>query len=123
MGAHLKIFLLVCLLIVLVYMVNQIKDKKLVLQYTLSWMFLIFGLAVVILFPGILNIISRLIGIAVPVNTVFFLGFLFALVIIFNLTSAVSKMSVEITRLTQELALLKKRITDTAEMNNEETNH
>ena len=123
MGAHLKIFLLVCLLIVLVYMVNQIKDKKLVLQYTLSWMFLIFGLAVVILFPGILNIISRLIGIAVPVNTVFFLGFLFALVIIFNLTSAVSKMSVEITRLTQELALLKKRINDTAETNDEETNH
>lgn len=123
MGAHLKIFLLVCLLIVLVYMVNQIKDKKLVLQYTLSWMFLIFGLAVVILFPGILNIISRMIGIAVPVNTVFFLGFLFALVIIFNLTSAVSKMSVEITRLTQELALLKKRINDTAETNDEETNH
>ena len=123
MGAHLKIFLLVCLLIVLVYMVNQIKDKKLVLQYTLSWMFLIFGLAVVILFPGILNVISKVIGIAVPVNTVFFLGFLFALVIIFNLTSAVSKMSVEITRLTQELALLKKRINDASEINDEETNH
>ena len=62
-----------------------------------------------ILFPGILNVISGIIGIAVPVNTIFFLGFLFALLIIFNLTSAVSKMSVEITRLTQELAILKKK--------------
>lgn len=109
MGAHLKIFLLVCLLLVFVFVMNEIKKKKLVLQYTLSWLFLIVGLAVVILIPEVLNIISSLIGIAVPVNTIFFLGFLFALIIIFNLTSAVSKMSVEITRLTQELALLKKK--------------
>lgn len=110
MGPHLKIFLLICLLAVFVFVVNQIKNRKLVLQYTLSWLFLIFGLAIVILVPEILNIISRLIGIAVPVNTIFFLGFLFALVIIYNLTRAVSKMSVEITRLTQELAMLKKKV-------------
>lgn len=112
MSIHLKVFLLICLIIVLVFMVRQVSAKKLVLQYSLSWMFLIFGLAVVIVFPGILEIISRMIGIAVPVNTVFFLGFLFALVIIFNLTSAVSKMSVEITRLTQELALMEKKLKD-----------
>lgn len=109
MGLHLKIFLLICLVAVLIFMIRSIKNKKLVLQYSLSWLFLIFGLAIVILFPGILNVISGIIGIAVPVNTIFFLGFLFALLIIFNLTSAVSKMSVEITRLTQELAILKKK--------------
>lgn len=109
MGLHLKIFLLICLVAVLIFMIRSIKNKKLVLQYSLSWLFLIVGLAIVILFPGILNVISGIIGIAVPVNTIFFLGFLFALLIIFNLTSAVSKMSVEITRLTQELAILKKK--------------
>ena len=115
MALHLKIFLLIVLLAVFIFEINEIKSKKLVLQYTLSWLFLIFGLALVIVFPGILNIISRVIGIAIPVNTVFFLGFVFALVIIFNLTRAVSKMSVEIVRLTQELAVLKKTIEQKSE--------
>ena len=110
MGPHLKIVLLLCLLAVFIFVVRQIKNKKLVLQYTLSWLFLIFGLAIVILVPQVLDIISRIIGIAVPVNTIFFLGFVFALVILYNMTGAISKMSVEITRLTQELAILEKKI-------------
>ena len=112
MGMHLKLVLLVLLLLVLVFLVNHVRDKKLVLQYTLSWMFLIAGLAVVILFPELLNVISNLIGIATPINTVFFLGFLFTLIIIYDLTKAVSRMSVEITRLCQEIAILKKKEED-----------
>lgn len=109
MQLHLKVFLLVCLLCALIFMVRQIRKKKILLQYTLSWMFLVLGLALVILFPSILDIVSGLMGIAVPVNTVFFLGFLFALIIIYNLTAAVSRMSTEITHLTQEVALMKKK--------------
>ena len=54
-------------------------------------------------------------GIAQPINMLFFVGFCFALCIIFGLTVAISKMSVRIKELAQELALYKK-------LNEEESN-
>lgn len=107
MNFHLRLVLSIGLLLVLVYLIRQVKNKKLLLQYTLSWMFLLLALWLLVLFPDLLVIFSKLLGIAVPMNTLFFLGFCFALVIIYRLTVAVSKMSEEITKLTQEVALLK----------------
>jgi len=47
-------------------------------------------------------------GIASPINMLFFLGFCFSLIIIFVLTVAVSRMSVRIKTLAQEIALYEK---------------
>ena len=47
-------------------------------------------------------------GIASPMNMLFFLGFCFSLTIIFSLTISASKMSIQIKDLTQEIALYKK---------------
>lgn len=108
MNLHLTIFLLVVLSLVLIILIKQIKDKKLALQYSLTWMSLIVVLYILVLFPGLLNWISEIVGIAVPVNTLFFFGFLFSLLILYQLTQVISKMSKQIQTLTQEIALLKK---------------
>lgn len=47
-------------------------------------------------------------GIADPVNMLFFLGFCFSLMIIFVLTVAVSRMSIRIKQMAQEIALHEK---------------
>ena len=60
--------------------------------------------------PKGIEYISELMGIADPVNMLFFLGFCFSLAIIFALTVAVSRMSVRIKELAQELALYNKKV-------------
>lgn len=71
-------------------------------------MFLLSVIALVDIFPGLLNWLSSAMGIELPINMIFFLGFIFTLLIIYRLTEAISKMSREITELTQKVAMLEK---------------
>lgn len=110
MTLQLRIILLVLLFLALILFFHRLKGQKLALQYSLSWLILLFVLVVVTLFPGILDVVTGLSGIELPINMVFFLGFLFILMIIYNLTVAISKMSNEIKNLTQKVALLEKEL-------------
>jgi hypothetical protein len=71
-------------------------------------MFLLSVIALVDIFPGLLNWLSSAMGIELPINMIFFLGFIFTLLIIYRLTEAISKMSREITELTQKVAMMEK---------------
>ena len=88
-------------------LLNMIRKKQLELRYTLSW--LAVGTSVIILacFPGVLEWMAKFVGIASPVNMLFFFGFLFSLAIILVLTVSISRMSVRVKRLAQEIALLR----------------
>lgn len=112
MSTRLHILLLAAVLFTLFEVIKRVREKKLLLQYTLTWLTLLVVLLLVALFPQLLSWISDLIGIALPINMVFFLGFCFSLLIIFELTQAVSKMSVQIKDLTQKIALLDKKRED-----------
>lgn len=112
MSTRLHILLLAAVLFTLFEVIKRVREKKLLLQYTLTWLTLLVVLLLVALFPQLLSWVSDLIGIALPINMVFFLGFCFSLLIIFELTQAVSKMSVQIKDLTQKIALLDKKRED-----------
>lgn len=92
----------------LAYIVNMIRKKALELRYALAWIGVGVGVLVLDIFPGLMEIISKMLGIADPVNMLFFLGFCFSLIIIFVLTVAISRMSIRMKQLAQELALYKK---------------
>ena len=85
--------------------VNMIREKKLELRYALAWLGV--GIAILVLdcFPQVITWLAIKVGIASPINMLFFLGFCFSLVIIFILTVAVSRSSIRIKQLAQELAL------------------
>jgi len=106
---RLRVLLIVLFSFVLIWLIRQVKSKKLDLRYTLSWLLLDFVLLLLSVFPGLLNALSRLLGIYSPVNMIFFLGFCFSLILIYTLTVAVSRQTEEIKRLTQAIALLKKQ--------------
>ena len=107
-----KLQLIIALLILtgLGILINLIRKNKLDLKYALSWILLGAGILVFDLFPGLTSLIAALLGVDVPVNALFFLGFCFSLLVIFSLTVAVSRLSRRVTRLTQELALLDRRL-------------
>ena len=108
MNIRIQIIVAVFIIIALGVIINMIRKKSLELRYALSWLAVGLGVLVLDLFPRLVEWLSKSMGIASPVNMLFFLGFCFSLCIIFVLTIAVSRMSLRIKELAQELALYKK---------------
>lgn len=98
------------LIIALLWIVNMIRKRNLELKYALAWMAVIISMLIVDAFPPILSFLSYLFGIATPVNTLFLLGFVFALALIFVLTVTVSRLSDRVRQLSQVVALNEEEI-------------
>ena len=107
---RINIIIAVCLMLVLLFSVRSVKKYELDLKYALTWFFCLFCMLILDIFPGLLNWLSELMGIDVPINMVFFWGICFCLLLIFVLTVSVSKQVDKEKRLTQEIALLERRI-------------
>ena len=107
MDIKIQIIIAVGVIIAMGIIVNMIRKKNLELRHALTW--LAVGVSILILdcFPNLISWISAKIGIASPVNMLFFFGFCFSLLIIFTLTIAMSRMSIRMKQLAQEVALLK----------------
>lgn len=110
MTMNIKAQIIISIIIILgiVYIINMVRKKALELRYSLTWLGVGICILILTLFPQIMNKISAIMGIASPMNMLFFLGFCFSLTIIFSLTISASKMSIQIKDLTQEIALYKK---------------
>lgn len=108
MNIRIQIIVAIGLVLALCVIINMIRKKALELRYALAWLLVGFGTLILDLFPGVMMELAKFMGIEVPSNMLFFLGFCFALIIIFVLTIAVSRMSIRIKNLTQEMALYKK---------------
>ena len=119
MTLRLKIILLAALVLVMVLLTRRVRKRQLDLRYTLSWYFLGAVLMVLVIFPKLLTHAARLIGISDSMNMLFFCGFVFALVIIYTLTGAVSKQADQIRDLTQRMGLLTEELEREKEKNKE----
>ena len=108
MSLKLQIIIAVFIVVSLIVVINMIRKKSLELRYALAWLLVGVGVLIFDMVPGLVEWLARLLGIASPVNMLFFLGFCFSLIIIFVLTIAVSRMSKKIKDLVQELALHEK---------------
>ena len=115
MNTRIRIIIAVMIIIALCIIVNMIRKKALELRYALAWRIVGFGVLIFDVFPGIMEWASGFVGIVLPINMLFFLGFCFSLILIFGLTIAVSRMSIRIKNLAQELALYQKRQKDELE--------
>ncbi|MUG47202.1 DUF2304 domain-containing protein [Paenibacillus woosongensis] len=103
--------ILVCLCIFFIFLfIRRVQIYKLELKYALIWMFTIIASLILAVFPSILNFISMLLYIKEPVNALFLVGIVFILIIIYSLTSALSKASNNIKDLSQELGLVKEEL-------------
>ena len=83
MNIRIQIIIAVLIIIALIVIINMIRKKALELRYSLAWLAVGAGVLILDLFPGFMEWLSDLMGIASPVNMLFFLGFCFSLIIIF----------------------------------------
>ena len=91
MNIRLQIIVAIILIIALCVIVNMIRKKRLELRYALAWLIVGVGTLVLDCFPILTTELAELIGVASPINMLFFLGFCFSLLIIFVLTVAISR--------------------------------
>ncbi|MDO4473057.1 MAG: DUF2304 domain-containing protein [Eubacteriales bacterium] len=109
MNLKFQIIVAAIILVALCVIINMIRAKRLELRYALAWLIVGVGTLILDFFPSMMNWLAYKLGIASPVNMLFFFGFCFSLIIIFVLTIAVSRMSIRIKELAQQLALHEKR--------------
>lgn len=119
MNIRTQIFVVIVVVLGMLYLVNMIRKNKLELKYSLLWFVLGIGILIFGCFPQLTAYFAKIFGIGQPINLLFFIGFCFLLVIIFSLSLAVSRLSVKVKRLTQEMGLLQKDLKTMREKNGE----
>ena len=117
MSLALQIVLLGLVVIFLLAIIHLLRKGKLSLKYSLIWIFSSIILLIMIIFPQLSIQVSKWIGVEVPSNFIFMLEGIFVLVILISLTLIVSNQTSRLTRLTQAVAILERRIRDLEEKN------
>lgn len=107
MNTRLQIIMVAASLLFLIYIIIMLRDKKIELKYTLAWLLAGLSLLIVAIFPSVLRLLSDILNIVEPVNTLFLCIIFFMLLIIFTLTIALSRNASRVKTLTQEIGILK----------------
>lgn len=107
MNKDLQIIMIISSLIFLCYIILMLRNKKIELKFTLSWLFTGICFLLFAIFPDSLRLLSNLLRIVEPVNTLFLFTIFFMLLIIFTLTIALSRNARRVKTLTQEIGIIK----------------
>ena len=110
MLAILQILVVTAAVAFFAYVVHLVAQDRLRLKYSLLWMLLSVVAVVCALFPMPLYEFAHLLGFVNPSNFIFFLGLFLLMVICLSLSVIISKQAIRIKNLTQEQALLAKRL-------------
>ncbi|CCI71307.1 hypothetical protein PPM_4500 [Paenibacillus polymyxa M1] len=106
---------LICFLVLL----NLLRKYRMELKYSMLWIIAMIVVLILSFFPSLFNYVSRIMGIEVPVNALFLLAIFGIFVIMFSLTIEVSKSTIKIKELSQELGLVKHELNKIREIERE----
>lgn len=102
-------FSLVGSMLFLLIVLDAVRRQRLREAYALIWLMISIGMIVLSLWTDILKLISNLIGIQYPPATLFLLLIVGILLLLFQYSIVISLHNEKITRLAQEIALLKEK--------------
>ncbi len=108
MSIKLQILIIVVILLAMLYIINHVRKKSIDFRYALLWLSVCLGVLVLTVYPKLLALLAKVLGIASPVNMLFFLGFCFSIVIIFTLSIALSNLTDKVKKMAQEIAIIRK---------------
>lgn len=108
MSVKLQILIIVVILLAMLYIVDHVRKKSIDFRYALLWLFVCICVLVLTVFPKLLTVLAEILGIASPVNMLFFLGFCLSIVVIFTLSIALSNLTDKVKKMAQEIAIIRK---------------
>lgn len=97
-------------ILLLIFIIELIRRRHLKERYALLWLATGIVLLILSVNTNLLFYISRFLGIAVASNALFFLSILFLVLIVLSLTIVVSNLSKKNVRITQEFAILSRKL-------------
>ena len=112
MTLELQILVAILAIFACVYITRLLRTKRIERKYVLLWYLVLIMLLILDLVPGALNGLTALLDFQLPVNMMFFAGFIFVLLILFSHTVILSELSKRNERLTQMVGLLDQRVTE-----------
>lgn len=98
-----------CSTLFLMIVLEAVRRQRLREAYALIWLLIALGMIVLSLWTDILRLLSDLIGIQYPPATLFLLLIVGILLLLFQYSAVISLHNEKITRLAQEVALLKEK--------------
>lgn len=107
-----RVILIVVSLFTTYYMLKRIRQSKLQIEYAIFWILFSGVLIVFSLFPWLVSMFTRMIGMQLPVNFIFLLFIFVLMVKLFFMTIELSTLENKVKDLTQELALEEKERQD-----------
>lgn len=116
-----RIVLIVVSLLSTYYILKKIRQSKLQIEYAIFWIIFSGVLVIISLFPWLVSLFTRLLGMQLPVNFVFMVFIFILLVKLFMMTIELSALENKVKDLTQELALEEKERRDELLIQKEKT--
>lgn len=110
MTLTLRIVLIVAMLLYFAVLLAFVRKRGLNLKYVLLWFVMGVALFLLILFPGLLTVISGFLGFQSEMNALLSAICFFIILLEISLTAIASRQNSKLTRLIQQNALLEKRI-------------
>ena len=107
-----RIILIVVSILSTWYILKKIRQSKLQIEYAIFWIIFSGVLVIISLFPWLVSLFTRLLGMQLPVNFVFMVFIFILLVKLFMITIELSTLENKVKDLTQELALAEKERRD-----------
>ena len=107
---NLRVVLIALVISYFIVILYFLKQKALNLKYTLLWLVAGFVMGILVVVPELLTKIIRIFGIQDNMNGLFIFSIGFIILILLSLTSIASRQNRKLRTLTQEMAILDKRV-------------
>lgn len=104
------LFAVVGAVVTLVFMFELLRRRRLREKYAALWIVVAVVVLVAVAFPGLVQDLSTLVGVTLPINLAFFVAFLLLLLVAVQLSAEVSTLERSVQTLAEELALLRNRV-------------
>ena len=105
MTLALRVFLLVCAVVVLVFVIRKIKKSEFETMDAIFWLLFTVVIALLAIFPDIAYTLSGVLGFESPSNFVFLCVIAILLIRVFSLNAKVAHLRAKTNSLIQEIAL------------------
>lgn len=106
MPTRLQIFIIIIGLTIFIGIIELVRRRVLREEYSFIWLLTGFTFVLLAVEGKILDWLSDIVGIAIPVNTLFFLGLIFTMVLCLYFSLRISNLTTQVKNLAQKIALL-----------------
>ena len=106
MSPRLNVFIILLGMIIFLGVIELVRKRKMREEYSFIWLMTGFVFVLIAMKSDILIFLSELIGIVLPVNTLFFLALIFIMLLCVYFSLRISALTTQVKNLAQQHALL-----------------